>query len=178
MAGQVARGVVERVVQGGGAEGLDLAEGAQDAVAVGGEGHEAPVLVVEAGQRDLVLRLQARPGSGVTAICALVVFSAPVMLPLASTSSEQARGQGLRLREVLEALGPAVLEDAELRLAQVRHRPALAVHGRGGEDDEVGAGWRSAGPAPACAAAAGRRQQGDGGRAVRSARERPSQTSI
>jgi hypothetical protein len=128
--------VIERVVQGGGAEGLDLADGAQDAVALGGERHEPPVLMVEAGQGDLIFRLHAGQQLGDRHLHARCLH-APRHAAARVHQDEQARGQGLRFREVLEALGPPVFEDAELRLPQVRHRPPVTVHGGRGEDDEV-----------------------------------------
>ena len=56
----------------------------------------------------------------------LVVLSSPLMLPLASTRNRTRARESLAGREVLDPLGPAVLEDAELLRLQVGDRPALA----------------------------------------------------
>ena len=158
VAGQVARGVVEGVVQRGGAEGLELAEARAGCASWS-------VVKGTTPQYRWSKPARATSSSGcsaariwVTAMRALVVFSCRVMLPLASTSSEQARGQALRLRRSARAAaaGRPRRRGTPSR-PQVRHRPPLAVDGGGGEDHEVRAAGEARHLRPPRAARRGRR---------------------
>src|SRR6185436_4281207 len=56
--GEVGGGMAQRVMERGGAEGLHLGEAAKDLGVVGRERHDPEVVMVEAGERDLVARVQ------------------------------------------------------------------------------------------------------------------------
>ena len=139
VAGQVARRVLQRVVQRRGPVRLDLVHGLQDPLPVGGEADDSPVLVVEGGQRRLVLGLErgqdldrghARAGGLELAVHAAARVH----------EQEDARAGVPGGREMLQLLRLAVLEDPQLRGLEVLDGPPVGIHGGGGEGHEVCAG--------------------------------------
>ena len=124
VAGQVARRLVERVVQGGGAEGLDLSKASLA---------PSPGRVVNATTPQYRLSKPARPprppapgrpGSG-TRHARAGGLELAAHAPAGVHQEQDAGAESRARREVLDPLRAAVLEDAELLAPQVRDRPAF-----------------------------------------------------
>jgi len=129
VARDVAGRLVERIVQGGGAERGQGGEAAADRLAVLGEGHDAEVTAVEAGEGHLVLRRQRveELQHGLVRARRLQLL---VHAPARVHEQQQPCRQLPPAVEMGNRLRPALLVDPEVLPTQVRDRPALAVHRR------------------------------------------------